>query len=304
MRVEATGTARAGILRLTFLREGVAHLAVRANRKSLGAIDGGGARVDPGRRTIAIANPVQRIYAGSGRPAGFAGHAVARVDVPLDGWGTWGAGGVRERALEQPGRGDVFGGWARLRVREGQVMLVRAGTSFTSGEAAERNLDAEIGEGGFDEVRSRAEAAWEEALSRVRVRGGAPEQRQVFYTALYHALLLPRLVSDVDGSYPRFADGRAIERADGFDSYDDFSLWDTFRAQHPLLVLVQPERVHHLVRSLLAKADQGGFLPNFPAWGTSRSPPSPGPSAERTSRRSSRGDRRAGATSSTGRSAS
>jgi hypothetical protein len=109
-----------------------------------------------------------------------AGHVVARVDAPLDGWGTWGAGGVREGAVEQPGRGDVFGGWARLRVREGQVVLVRAGTSFTSGEAAERNLDAEIGEAGFDEVRSRAEAAWEEALSRVRVRGGAPEQRQVF----------------------------------------------------------------------------------------------------------------------------
>jgi hypothetical protein len=109
-----------------------------------------------------------------------AGHVVARVDAPLDGWGTWGAGGVREGAVEQPGRGDVFGGWARLRVREGQVVLVRAGTSFTSGEAAERNLDAEIGEAGFDEVRSRTEAAWEEALSRVRVRGGAPEQRQVF----------------------------------------------------------------------------------------------------------------------------
>jgi predicted alpha-1,2-mannosidase len=93
------------------------------------------------------------------------------------------------------------------------------------------------------------------------------EQRQIFYTALYHALLLPRLAGDVDGNHARFGGG-GTERARGFDYYDDFSLWDTFRAQHPLLVLVQPERVPHLVRSLLAKAEEGGFVPNFPGWGS------------------------------------
>jgi predicted alpha-1,2-mannosidase len=77
---------------------------------------------------------------------------------------------------------------------------------------------------------------------------------------------MPRLFGDVSGTYPRFAGGAAIETAQGFDYYDDFSLWDTFRAQHPLLVLLQPERVPDFVRSLLAKADQGGFLPNSPGW--------------------------------------
>ena len=153
-------------------------------------------------------------------------------------------------------------------MQAGQVLTVRAGTSFTSPEAASRNLEAEVGSAGFDEVRSRAESAWEGALGRVRVRGASSDEASVFYTSLYHALLQPRLFSDADGGYPRFGGGGAVERAVGFDYYDDFSLWDTFRAQHPLLVLLQPERVPDFVRSLLAKAEQGGFLPNFPGWGS------------------------------------
>ena len=263
VRVEVTGTARAAVLRFTFLHGGEASLLVHANRKTQGAIPGGLARVDAARGTIAVSNPVQRIYAGSGRPAGFSGHVVVRAEAPFETVGTWGGAGIREGAAEQGGEGDVFGGYARFRVRAGQVVIVRAGTSFTSPEAASRNLEAEIGSVGFDVVRSRAESAWEDALGRVRARGGSNDERQAFYTALYHAFLQPRLFSDADGSYPRFGGGGTVERATGFDYYDDFSLWDTFRAQHPLLVLLQPERVPHLVRSLLAKADQGGFLPNF-----------------------------------------
>lgn len=266
VRVEVTGTARGAILRFTFLRAGEASLLVHANRKTRGAIPGGLVRVDAARHAIAVSNPVQRIYAGSGRPAGFSGHLEARAEVPFEAVGTWSATGVRAGATEQPGEGDVFGGYARFEARAGQVVIVRAGTSFTSIEAASRNLDAEIGTADFDEVRARAESAWEGALGRVRVRGGSSDEREVFYTAVYHALLQPRLYGDADGSYPRFGGGAAIERTAGFDYYDDFSLWDTFRAQHPLLVLLQPERVGHLVRSLLAKADEGGFLPNFPGW--------------------------------------
>ena len=270
VRVEVTGTARAGILRFTFLRDGEAAILVHANRKSQGAVAGGLARVDAAAGTIEISNPVQRIYAGSGRAAGFSGHTAARIDVPFEAWGTWDEAG--SRAVDRPGAGEragegfVFGGYVRFRARAGQVVIVRAGTSFTSVEAARRNLEAETGTAGFEEVRARAEAAWEAALGRVRVRGGTVGDREVFYTALYHALLMPRLFSDVSGTYPRFGGGGATLTARGFEYYDDFSLWDTFRAQHPLLVLIQPERVPDLVRSLLAKADQGGFLPNFPGW--------------------------------------
>jgi predicted alpha-1,2-mannosidase len=275
VRVEVTGTARAGILRFTFLREGEAAILVHANRKSQGAVAGGLARVDAAAGTIEVSNPVQRIYAGSGKPAGFSGHAAARIEIPFEGWGTWDEPGGRAvdrpGVAERAGEGHAFGGYVRFRARAGQSVLVRAGTSFTSVPEARRNREVEIGSAGFEEVRARAEAAWEAALGRVRVRGGTDEQTQAFYTALYHALLMPRLFSDVSGAYPRFAGGAVVETARGFDYYDDFSLWDTFRAQHPLLVLLQPERVPHFARSLLAKADQGGFLPNFPGWNSDTS---------------------------------
>ena len=271
LKLEVTATARAGVVRVTALREAEVTLALGANRRTRGAIAGGRARVDPGGRTLAVSNPVQRIYAGSGKPAGFSGHVVALVDAPFASFGAWRGAAVLPGEAVAEGEGDAFGAFARVRLRAGELLVVRAGTSFTSVEAARRNLDAEVAGRGFDEVRAETERAWEEALSRVRVRGGTLEERRTFYTALYHALLLPRLASDVDGSYPRFGwregDAPAAERAVGFDYYDDFSLWDTFRAEHPLLVLLQRERVPHLARSLLAKAEQGGWLPNFPAWG-------------------------------------
>jgi predicted alpha-1,2-mannosidase len=266
VRVEVTATARAAILRLTFQRDGPASILVHANRKTRGAISGGRVHVDRERKSIEVSNPVQRIYAGSGRPAGFSGHTVIRVDVPLGEAGTWSGSTVRSGQTTADGTGAVFGGYLRFPVRAGDVVVARAGTSFTSIAAARRNLDAEIGTARFEAIRARTEAAWEAALGRIRLRGGSLEHRQTFYTALYHALLQPRLYSDVDGTYPRFGNGKNVETADGFDYYDDFSLWDTFRAQHPLLLLVQPERVPDLVRSLLAKGEQGGLLPNFPAW--------------------------------------
>ena len=155
-----------------------------------------------------------------------------------------------EGATEVQGRGGAFGDFVRLRLRAGQVVVVRAGTSFTSLEAARRNLAAEIGGASFDAVRARAEPSWEDALSRIRVSGGTEAQQHSFYTAFYRSLLMPRLFSDVDGGHPRFADGGAVEAARGFDYDDDFSLWDTLRALHPLL----------------AKAEQGSLVPSFPAW--------------------------------------
>ena len=79
-------------------------------------------------------------------------------------------------------------------------------------------------------------------------------------------MLHPRTYSDVDGSYPRFASTGQVEKAAGFTYYDDFSMWDIFRAQMPLLTIIDPARNVDMVRSLIAKGDQGGFLPIFPVW--------------------------------------
>jgi predicted alpha-1,2-mannosidase len=87
-----------------------------------------------------------------------------------------------------------------------------------------------------------------------------------FYTALYHCYQLPRIVSDIDGSYQGFAGDTLIHKATGFDYYDDFSMWDTYRALHPLMTILEPQRTLDMVKSLVLKASQGGWMPIFPAW--------------------------------------
>jgi predicted alpha-1,2-mannosidase len=83
---------------------------------------------------------------------------------------------------------------------------------------------------------------------------------------MYHSMLLPRIFSDHDGAYPSFAGGQVLEHAEGFTYYCDFSIWDTFRALHPLLTILDPARELDMVKSLIAKGQQGMFLPIYPAW--------------------------------------
>ena len=143
---------------------------------------------------------------------------------------------------------------------------MRIGTSFTSPENARNNLESEIPDWDFDKVRKSTEEVWNQTLGKVRPAGGTEDNFRKFYTALYHCYQLPRITSDVDGSYPGFAQDTLIHKADGFDYYDDFSMWDTYRALHPLLTILEPERTLHMVKSLIAKAEQGGWMPIFPAW--------------------------------------
>ena len=270
VHAELTGTARAGMLRLTFTRPDPAYVVVNPNSlQRRGYVE-----VRPEAREIVGYNPVYRIYQGGGRPAGFSGHFVVRFDRAFLAHGTWDGARVNPGATSQRGdslalaRGDssALGAYVRLAVQPGDTVHVEVGTSFTSVEEARRNLDAEIADRDFDAIRSAAETAWNEALGAVVVTGGTMEQRAVFHTALYHAMLLPRTFNDASGTYPGFADDERVHRTNDFTYYDDFSLWDTHRALHPLLTLVAPERTRDMIRSLLAKAEQGGWLPIFPAW--------------------------------------
>ncbi len=147
----------------------------------------------------------------------------------------------------------------RFRTRAGERVMVKVGISAVSMEGARRNLDAENPRWDFDVVRRKAEDAWRVALSRIVVEGGSPEQTTIFYTALYHALLQPNLYTDVDGRY-RGRDGE-IHVADGWTHYTVFSLWDTFRAEHPLLAILEPARTADFIRTFLAQFHEGGLLP-------------------------------------------
>lgn len=263
IRVELTGTTRAGMMRITFPKGAPHNLLVEPNvRPGQGFVE-----VRPEAREIAGYNPVVRIYQGAGQSAGFSGYFVVRFRENVGDFGTWCGGAVHRRSRRQESGCERLGGYARLSDEESESVVVRIGTSFTSLAEAERNLDKEEPDWDFDAVRKRSETAWRRYLSRIEVSGGTEAQRTTFYTALFHSLLAPRIVSDADGTYNGFGqEGKLHHTRPGTDYYDDFSLWDTFRALHPLLTILDPERDGQMVQSLVEKGTQGGFLPIFPTW--------------------------------------
>ncbi|MGQ0760723.1 MAG: GH92 family glycosyl hydrolase [Acidobacteriota bacterium] len=141
----------------------------------------------------------------------------------------------------------------------GAPLLVRVGISAVSVAGALRNLRAEINDWNFDRVRDDADRAWNTELNKIQVGGGSEAQRTVFYTALYHSLIAPNLFMDVDGQY-RGRDFK-IHKAENFDYYTVFSLWDTFRAAHPLYTIVDQKRTVDFIKTFLAQYQQGGRLP-------------------------------------------
>lgn len=164
--------------------------------------------------------------------------------------------------------GDDVGYWFSFDGLEADEQVeVRMGISYVSTENARRNLDAEQAEGAtFDGIRQKARARWNDDLSRIRISGGTPEQRTVFYTALYHTLIHPNLLNDTNGEYPLMERSGETGIAGG-DRYTVFSLWDTYRNVHQLLTLVYPERQLDMVRSMVAMSQEWGWLPKWELYG-------------------------------------
>lgn len=141
----------------------------------------------------------------------------------------------------------------------GEEILLKVGISAVDIEGALRNLDQEIPHWDFEVIKSEAENLWEQQLGKIVVSSDNIERKEIFYTAMYHAHLAPNLFSDVDSRY-RGSD-KQVHTADGFDNYTVFSLWDTFRATHPLFTITQPERVNDFIKAMLAQYDEYGLLP-------------------------------------------
>ncbi|MCM1483917.1 MAG: GH92 family glycosyl hydrolase [Muribaculaceae bacterium] len=141
----------------------------------------------------------------------------------------------------------------------GEQITLTTAISGVSEQGAASNLMVEAPDDDFDKYRDRTRRAWNEELGRIEVEGGSADDRVNFYTALYHAMIAPTIYSDVDGSY-RGPD-KQIHKADGWTNYSTFSLWDTFRAAHPLYTIMDTARVSDMVRSFVAFYQQNGRLP-------------------------------------------
>lgn len=259
---ELTGRSRAAIFRFTYDNAGDAYLVVNPNSdEALGHVE-----IDTINNRITGYNPVHRIYQGWGEPAGYAGYFVIQLDrKPLE-YGVFSGDSIMAGKLSAE-KLPALGAYVRFKVDKGEQVLVRAASSFTDAEGALRNLEAEIPHTDFERTRAELTDIWNHRLGMIKVEGATPDEQTKFYSALYRASMLPRTFNDVDGRYPRFGSGNIIETvAPGHTYYDDYSMWDTYRALHPLLNIITPDASADMMQSLVTKYEQGGWLPIFPCW--------------------------------------
>ena len=253
---EMTATAHAGLQRYTFSGRNARLVLDAASQISDSAKDAF-VSVDPGNNCLTARATLDGAF--SGRYGGLTVYCYMEWDAPVV--------SVSARTAEGdfPGRTEAAGETAAVSLSFGDIkgrpLTLRAGVSFLSAEQARENLAAETAGQGFDAVRAATAAAWEDRLSAVRLDASAAIC-EVFYTSLYHAMLMPTDFTEANGEYLGF-DGQA-HAAEGFTYRTDLSLWDTARNAHALYTLLAPDVQRDSLCSLLAMAEQGGVLPRWP----------------------------------------
>ncbi len=276
--VELSATTRTGFARIRYPETATASVLINA---------GGSAMAN--RAAIFQIDPQRREVSGQVQSGQFCYHRnrytvffAAEFDRDFAAYGTWtkqvltpgstasedhAGGPLHFRPItgfpDPPtaSNGAQAGAYLTFDAHRERMVQVRVGLSFVSVENARENLRAESRHWRFDDVRRRARRQWRRLLSRIRVRGGERTERRTFYTMLYHALLAPTVASDVNGASMGM-DG-SVHADAGFTRYTNFSGWDIYRSQIPLLAVLDPERVSHMIRSLLADARESGWLPKW-----------------------------------------
>ena len=279
VRAEATATERASVERYTFLEGGQANIIVDLGT-ALSNESGAMLRKVSNTEVEGVRLLGTFCYTNQ---AVFPVYFVARISKPAQSTGYWKLQpemtGIEAQWSGDSGEYKLYNNYSREmmgndigfffslgEVEAGAVVEVKVGISYTSIENARKNLDAEVGDSTFDEVRQASYNRWNEALSRIRVEGGTEEDKTIFYTALYHSLLHPNILSDINGEHPTMERGeRGL--AVGYDRYTVFSLWDTYRNVHQLLTLAYPERQTDMIRSMVGMSQEWGWLPRWELYG-------------------------------------
>ncbi|MGA3324649.1 MAG: GH92 family glycosyl hydrolase [Terriglobia bacterium] len=185
---------------------------------------------------------------------------AAEFSRPFTSFGTWNGPSVNngQRSVTGPGTG----GWVGFDTTKDQVVEMKVALSYVSEANARMNLAREIPGWNFGAVREAAHNRWNHDLGLITVKGGTDDQKRVFYTALYHALLHPNTFSDVNGQYIGFDD--KIHLAKGFTQYANYSGWDIYRCEVQLIAMLFPKAASDMVQSLVMDEQQGGGLPLWP----------------------------------------
>lgn len=248
---EMTATDHCAHMRFTYPAAETASVVLQATRR--GTV--GYVKVDPAQREIVGYNPDRMdTYLSNVKLPNFKGYFVARFREPFVQQGVY--RGVLPVDGQNEVTGEEVGGFAKFAAK---VVEVQIGTSFISIEQARANLNAELPEWQFEATRAALKKKWNEKLGIASIEGATDEQRHIFYTGLYHALLYPKLFSEHGRYYSAFDD-----RIHNGESYTAYSIWDTFRAENSLLTLFAPERIDAMISALLQDYTEGGWLPKWP----------------------------------------
>ncbi len=268
IKSELTAAPRAGMIRFTFPKSELSRIQIDLARRvgqkerwmthSIQSVK----RVDA--HTIEGWMQCSSKDGGWGRGSGgvhFTEYFTAQFSMPIETFGVWDKETVFEGRADYTGHNVGF--FVEFATQEGQQVQLKSGISYASQEGARANLAHDIPDWNFDALRGKARARWADALKAVYVEGGSNDEREIFATALYHCLIDPRSVSDVDGWYIG-ADNQKHQAA-GFVYRSIFSGWDVFRSEFPLLTLIRPDVVNDEVNSLLQMAKLSGrnYLPRW-----------------------------------------
>ena len=237
---EFTATSRCAFFKMTYPGNGKALLFLEAAREK----DGGGIQIFPERQEIRIYNKERHDSHLGPRLYNFKGCYVLKFSRPFVGYGTWNDNGISEaKPMEE---GSHVGGYIEFAPNT-EVVEIRIGSSFISYEQAGCNLEKELPDTlTFEQVKNRVKAIWEANLNRIAIKDASDDDLDIFYTAFFRTMQYPREFSEYGRYYSPFDD----QVHEGV-SYNAYSLWDTFRAQHPWLQLTQPHRIDDMITSLI-----------------------------------------------------
>ena len=243
LKLELTATSHTAIFRITPEQDGPVHIVLNHNSDE----GEGYLEVNNVDGIVYGYNPVHRIYQGWGEPAGIDGHYLLQSYDPITDFGC-----------------DSLCVWLTFQGKAHEPIILKAASSFTSKTGAERNFAFEAEGHDFESMTAQLAQQWIDRLHTIDVEDTDTARVKQFYGALYRASFLPREMSDTDGAYPKFANGEIVEGTRKF--YGDFSMWDTYRALHPLYTLIAPKESADMMQSLVTMYEEGGWLPIFPCW--------------------------------------
>ncbi|RYG75478.1 glycoside hydrolase family 92 protein [bacterium] len=262
INAEMTTTARCGLLKYTFPAGKQANILLPISYANTPTLFSNVRYVDDHTVTGAVSSE-----AFQGERKGITVHFVMSFSKPFNSHGTWKDNTINPGSNEaaQTDRKTVIGFYGSYPPSaQPQTVEVRIGMSYVDVEGAIKNLSAEMPTGGFEKYRAAAAAAWDKELALIEVEGGSLTHRRIFYTALYHSLIAPSIFEDTDRRYRGFDDQIHTVPAGHQHLYANFSGWDIYRTQVPLLTLIAPERCADMGQSIVEMAKQLGYIDRWP----------------------------------------